>query len=121
MRGQGMNNSRICQSRFQCGEIFNGCDVNELAILVFAQFFGRNTRVLFNFFDEMILVGEILFRKKFAFADVFERSPEAKDIAIGFERNAKLLVKVAIDLLATPKDSFQESSFTVMEPLMTNK
>ena len=54
-------------------EIFNCSDIYETIIFVFAQLFWRYTRILLNFFDEMILVGEILFGKKFAFADVFKR------------------------------------------------
>lgn len=42
---------------------FDGRNVNELAIFVFAQFFWCYTGVLFDLLNEMILIGEILFRE----------------------------------------------------------
>ena len=66
-------------------KIFDCSHVDETVIFVFAQLFWRNAGILLNFFDEMILVCEILFREKFAFADVFERIPEPENVAICFE------------------------------------
>ena len=52
--------------------MFDSRNVDESTILVFAQLFGRNAGIFFYFFDEVILVCQILFRKQLAFADLLE-------------------------------------------------
>ena len=83
-------------------KLFDCSNVDETVTFVFAQLFWCNAGIPLNFFDEMILVCEILFRKKFAFTDVLERRSETKNVAICFERNSKLLIEVTIDLPAAP-------------------